>query len=923
MTPSIAAVAAAAALLLSLSLPPLAAAQEPLDLFSLGEPLVLSFRQGRFGLLDGVLGLLGPNEEVYVPLDEICRGLGLALEVDAAGGRVEGFYLKEENGFLLDLARGVVESAGQRYEIPEGAVVAADLELYVDLKALEGWLEGVRLIYHPSSLAVEVESDPPLPALARLGRQGERNRVSKTEADRPQRELPAAVAAYRLVSPPILDVDSSVQWSSGQQPSASLGVRGAQDLAGMGARWFLGFDREMKLRETRFTLRRKDPGGGLLGRLAGTELEIGDVTAFGAPLLGGASRGAGLRFTNRPREISRGADLDLRGELPAGWEAELYRGDALLAFDVEAEGGEYHFDDVPLFPGVNELRVVRHGPQGQRDEVRRTVRLGGDQPAPGRWFFDTSVLLQERPTLSLAARMEEGSRSSGRDADRGKLAAEARFVLGLKPGLSLAGSLSTLSLEGRRRAYAGLSTELFAGPFRLVIDGAVDEEGNWGAGGRAVANLGGLGIFLQHQEFAPRFRSPASSRNGPVRQKSELRLRHSLNLPLLPRSVQTTLRARYENKDGGPARAAIRLGASTSAGPWRFQNEISGDWTKATEGGWRHGTIGGALGIEIRRRIGNLRVGFDYTLAPRWDLRSLKLSGRQSFLDGDLQVNPTLQHQMGGETSLGVGLGWKLPMAEVSAQVNTDTAGGLSASFGLRFSMSWRAGRFLPTLNGRSQTGRSLAHVEVFLDEDHDGRRSPGDQGLAGVRVQPGNRHELTDERGFLALSGLSELVPTDVLLDPTSLEDPFLRPGVPGYRVSARPGAPLTLMFPVIRVSDVEGMVLLTEETADADGKATGPRTRGLGNVEIVFIDGQGREVARRRSESDGFFFLPGLPAGTYTVCMDAAQMTRHGLEDGGGIRITVEADAALLSGLELHLRPAKSRSERSQDGLLPKASF
>ncbi|MCG8459320.1 MAG: hypothetical protein MI919_23840, partial [Holophagales bacterium] len=681
--------------------------------------------------------------------------------------------------------------------------------------------------------------------------------------------------------------------------------RGAQDLAGMGALWYLGLDGEMKPRDARLTLRRKDPAGGLLGPLALTEIHLGDVGQLGAPLIGGGSRGAGLRISNRPREVSRGATLDLRGELPEGWEAELYRGGVLVDFDVEAERGEYFFGDIPLYPGVNELEVVRHGPQGQRDETRRTVSLGADQPAPGKWYLEASALLQQQATLPIATSRGAGSELSTDDPDRGELASEARFALGLGPGFSLGGSLSTLSLEGRRLGFAGLSTDFFWRGFAVTLDGAVDQDGDWAAGGQLVASLGGFGIFLQHEEFAEEFRSPSSTRNLPLRRRSRLRARRSFDLPRLRRPLRTDLRTEYENGIDGASSMDFRLGVSTSIGEMRVHNEISGGWARRAD---RHQSdpLRGNLNLSLRR-AGALRGSLSYSLAPSSKLRSVELSARGSLFDGALQVHPTLQHQIGGETSLGVGLGWKLPQVEMSTQLNADTTGSLSASLGLRFSLAWRGGRAAPDLDRNSRATRSLAYAQVFLDDNRDGERSPEERALAGVRFNRGGRHEATDERGSLAVSGLSELVPTDVLLDEDSLPDPFLRPSQPGYRVSARPGAPVTLLFPVVWVSDVEGTVLVTEESFDAEENPLGPRTRGLGNVEIVVLNAQGVEVRRKRSEFDGFFFISGLPSGTYTLRMDPTQATRFELDDEGGITVTLEDDTAILSGLKLHLEPTK----------------
>jgi hypothetical protein len=53
-----------------------------------------------------------------------------------------------------------------------------------------------------------------------------------------------------------------------------------------------------------------------------------------------------------------------RGELPPGWEVELYRGAELLAYAQSRADGLYEFLDVPLLFGLNVFRLELYGPQG-------------------------------------------------------------------------------------------------------------------------------------------------------------------------------------------------------------------------------------------------------------------------------------------------------------------------------------------------------------------------------------------------------------------------------------------------------------------------------------------------------------------------------------------------------------------------------
>jgi hypothetical protein len=82
---------------------------------------------------------------------------------------------------------------------------------------------------------------------------------------------------------------------------------------------------------------RSDPDGGLLGPLNATHFEVGDVTGHSSKLLGAGINGRGAVVTNEPLFTPASFDRTrFEGELPTGWEAELYRNGQLLAFAVRA-----------------------------------------------------------------------------------------------------------------------------------------------------------------------------------------------------------------------------------------------------------------------------------------------------------------------------------------------------------------------------------------------------------------------------------------------------------------------------------------------------------------------------------------------------------------------------------------------------------
>ena len=104
----------------------------------------------------------------------------------------------------------------------------------------------------------------------------------------------------------------------------------------------------------RMRLYRTDPQGRLLGPLKATHYGVGDVSLLSTGIVAASAPGRGAVLTNRPIERPDAFDkTTFRGDLPAGWDAELYRNGQLLAFTSPNGDGRYEFIDVPLQYGAN------------------------------------------------------------------------------------------------------------------------------------------------------------------------------------------------------------------------------------------------------------------------------------------------------------------------------------------------------------------------------------------------------------------------------------------------------------------------------------------------------------------------------------------------------------------------------------------
>ena len=107
-------------------------------------------------------------------------------------------------------------------------------------------------------------------------------------------------------------------------------------------------------------------------------------------------------ITNRPLATQSAFDQTrFEGDLPTGWEAELYRNDELIAFAKPTSDQRYIFDNVQLLYGENRIRIVLYGPQGQVRTREETINVGQDNAPPGKTWYWVGFDQPNRDIISL------------------------------------------------------------------------------------------------------------------------------------------------------------------------------------------------------------------------------------------------------------------------------------------------------------------------------------------------------------------------------------------------------------------------------------------------------------------------------------------------------------------------------------------
>ncbi|MFB9242744.1 hypothetical protein IV454_21280 [Massilia antarctica] len=829
-----------------------------------GPDLVLEVRLGEH-LVSDALGAYQHGNDVYLPLGELARMLTIAIRTEPAEGVASGYILDEQRGFRLDLAQRIVIEGERRASVDPALVKRQADDLYVASRLLAKWLP-VDLDIDMASLVLRVRAREKLPLQARLERQSRGGSAQRQDSG-PAPVFTRLDTPYALAALPFNDQTVALDAHRGGT-TVDYSAYLTADLAGMEGALYVNAGKAARGASARLTLARNDPDAGLLGPLRARTLQIGSVLAPGVSDIALASgSGSGLAISNRALGQPMRSDLQtLQGDLPPGWDVELYFNEALIGFQQARPDGRYRFDDQPLIYGSNEFRLVFHGPLGQLRIERHSFLIDQAVLAPGELAYSASILRDEH----------------------GGARALLQTEIGLTPQLSASGGVARLLLSGRDKRYANLGVH---GYWRaLLVDAAVARADDGGKLARIglKTRIGGMAVGASHARldgFASELFLPGSD---PLRSRAELRLDGLLPgggpLPM-PLSVQLRreqLASGASRNEAGARLSVFSRGTAVSAGAlWR-----------ATDG-VRHADAS----LQASRRVAGIGVSghLQWAIVPDPGVTALALAADKFVGDGYL-LNAAVtrsfaDRQLRWSASLNKGVG-KVGVG-VSAFYTSrgDYGGGLQLFMAL--GQEPRSGRWLHDAVPLAASG--AASVRIFLDKNRNGIMDGDDEPIkgAGFAVNGGTQLARSDADGVVYLRRLPAHQHVDIAVDPATLEDPQWQAREPGRRLVPRPGKVSRLDIAIGITGAIDGTTYLM----------SGGGQRGMGDFELELLDTRGTIVGKTTSSADGYYVLDGVAPGDYLLRLAPAQLARLGLQDSGMHLITIDTTGKVVNGKDFHV--------------------
>jgi len=852
------------------------------------DALLLQPQVGAYKLNNDVRGYV-TDRGVCLDFADVIQSLDLPIRLDKKSRRATGWLFAEDQRFVLDRSSNTVQNvnigsapvADDIYDTPEGWCV--------DAGALSRWF-GITFRPDTYNAVIKLESDRKLPFIEAIERRSRAARLQGKKQSFDLSQYPHADMEYKVWRTPSVDVVAQAGYRSDTQPgdrtSAQVELYAAGEVASVSYNARLATDRDLQPESLRFTAYRYDPEGTLLGPLKATQAAAGDVQTQSGQLTGQTAVGRGAFFSNQPLgRRSRFSETSLRGVLPAGWDAELYRNGQLIAFQDDNGDGRYEFLDIDLYYGRNDLEVVLYGPQGQIRRETTSFPVGTSNLEPGQAYYWAGALQDDHDLIQI------GSREFLRPR---KWRWGAGVEYGLDKKTSLALGLQGFWLDGQRRDFVETTLWRTLGSMQLELATAHE----FGAGVVTQANLlGRMGRinFTGHAlwaqgDFHSEFVAAGLERELGLTFDTSLKLGR-LQLPvqaggrrawfadgsnltnllmqasITTRAIAVSAQLEHERRENpGPAgdfeRTQLRLLANTRLAGIRLRGNADFQ-LGGFEKGFESARLTAERGLDDRSDL-----AFEAEYFARYDKARFSLGYSRRFDRFALRGNASADTQ--GEVGANIAL---------SFSFGPDPVGG-----GLRFSETKLA-----------RTGQ--AAVTVFRDDNGDGRRSPDEPLLPDVGVEAGMRRTdaVTGENGTAVVDGLAPYQAILVGIDESTLEDPFLAASSKGMVVTPRPGVAARIELGITPSGEVEGVLLGLNGTE-------------LGGVGLELVDRAGQVASATVSEFDGFFLFQRVPYGEYRlrIAEDSARALAVGRGLGGPLALARDKDVVRLGALRVEAVPA-----------------
>ncbi len=813
--------------------------------------------------LEGNLVTYTAPPGLFLPLGELSRNLELGITVDPAKRSGAGHVANPSEPFSLDMASASITVSGKSYRYDPALVVALQDDIYVESRLLAEWL-AMRIDANRFDAVVDIRPYVPLPIQERMAR-SQRGSNTWGYGNYKDSGYPLLNTPYRLLAGPSIDLSLS----------SSLTGEGFGKINPLNSSYYTRFTGDFLLMSGRLDLsgqiaaagksiigitngslllEREQPSGGMLALLDARKIAIGDIQPEALPLIGG-SVGAGFMVSNYPLNQSSLFDkLTLRGFLAKGWDVELYSNANLLDYRPSNPQESYAFVDIPLIYGLNELRLIFHGPQGEKRVESHIYNVGRNMIEPGSFNYQFSASNASMRSLLTSPTGDPAPLLTWKS------------TFGVSKLLTATNYLTSAIIGGQRQNFAGAG---FSGYLRMIqLDVQMARNlatSQWARQAGAQTSLGPISLSATVQDYDKDWHTTTGTIS--YLRKWDLRLDGLNPLFFLTNSRFSMTLAQTDYDELRTSKSAI---ITSSQRTWGIDHRHTVTVERTAEGGKESDAVSGSSYASMSHRSLIFRAEVDYRLLPERIINTVGTTCELHLPHEWMLVNTIAYTPLSKAMTASMGLNHTFHAVAMGVTGNYAASGAWSLGLQLTTNISHDAQSRQWKTDGTMSSQQSAISALAYLDSNRNREFDPGESTIndAGFFVNQQSHRTVTGSNGTAFLQGIAPNTPTDIALSPATLKELLWVPADKGVRVVPRPGYAVQVKFPVWVTGEISGTVYRKKEGAESPASG----------ISIEAINMEDKVIGKARSEYDGVYILGSLPTGKCIVRISPDQAAKLG---------------------------------------------
>lgn len=878
--------------------------------FAPGEELILETSTNATPLTS--IFAIKSEKGLKIGLSDFAQIVEFPILVNLDAPSAEGWFFNEKNQFTLTRmndGRLEITANGKTYYVAADGYELND-DLWVEMADLARWF-GLNYELNEERLLLDINSKNKFPAESRQDRVNKKNIVSTANS---KSVLPLKNSNYRAFSPPMLDIQTWAGQSETVTPaqdlpsgdriesdkykstSANYSILASHDLAYLNTEFFIAGSNNDSLQSARLTMSRQSENADLLGPLGATEYAFGDVTPVNAGLGNTQGLTRGLTLGNTPlNQLADNRKVNITGEIQTGWDIELYRNGILIDQRIGTNEGYYQFNDVQLEYGNNDFELVFYGPQGQRETKTESYVVDSNNVLAGQGMYRFSLVevgktvfdvdpVSDDPTQQgiMASTVLDYGVTDWLAVSAGNSVFEPKsgdtqqfFTLGTSASMGAAGLLSARMLQGDndlQSSDVNYRTRLWNTSYTLgyITAKSLDLTTN------TINTTDTYNANMSGQLFTGSW-LPIAYQNA--WQRTEDKESDSRN-EYYQNSIGIGNRLGYFTNN-------LTLQKDVIADPLLSPTPVSGPEDYLT----------GSL--QYRKSFGRLhtRLFNNYTLQPVKDTYAyggiLNYSWTQNF-NSELRYS---YYAIPDQYQINFGMNWHKDAFYLSTQAGYNEDGSWSAGLGLRFSLGYEPIKHSVFTSAQPIAQSGAVAVRVFEDLNMNGSFDENEPPMenATVKAVQAYRQEKTNASGVAVLSSIYNNTTTDIVVDESTLDGPFMINATPGVAIKARKGFVETIELPVVKAGEVDGIIYQKEKGGDSNPAPY---------IMLNLVDKNKKIAASTRSEFDGYYLFTNVKPGNYQLKVDENFVEQRDLKSADK-NLDFSSDGDVIAGVDFVLRP------------------